>query len=88
MEVRRFWFLNGQVERLRAEEQILFMRTSGSLTTAEGFEKTYDHYKETMGIVATFAEVQTHIDLDETKTDPTFDRAAFLAFRQKVGDNN
>lgn len=88
MEVRRFWFLNSQIERLRAEEQIVLMRTNASITTAEGFRQTFDHYKETMGIIATFNEVPKHINLDETQRDPDFDQEAFLALKRSMGQNS
>lgn len=87
MEVRRFWFLNSQIERLRAEEQIVFMRSAGSLTTPEGFEKTYEHYLETLGVVATFEELPTRLNLDDKGFDPEFDREAYLAFRRMFEDN-
>jgi hypothetical protein len=85
LSMRRFWYLNKQVDRLRAEEALWQMRILASVTTPESFEKESERFSSAVGEIAVFAPVTQHLVMDDPNApDPEFDRAAFESLRQKL----
>ncbi len=97
LELRRFWFLYGQIERLRSEDDLRQISLLASVSSQEGFEKKVDALGKQMGeifffdgdVSSTPVTINTAYKVDETKPvqeqekDPEYDRDKFMSLRAK-----
>lgn len=91
-ELRRFWFLYGQIERLRSEDDLRQMSILSSVNSAEAFEKKITALGNQMGEIFIFTGspgqssdyvVDPTKKVEEQAPDPTFDRNKFSALKAK-----
>ena len=83
--IKRFWFLNRQVDRLRAEDDLRRMKVLVAVNSNESFQQALDGFTKQMGTIAVFEEKTRELVNDpETGLDPEFDRAGLHALKAKL----
>lgn len=83
--LRRFWFLNNQIDRLRAEKELRQLQLLASAQSGDAFKATYDHLSNQIGKIYVWDEaVSNEIVINtETGLDPEFDRNGLHALKNK-----
>lgn len=83
LDLKRFWFLVNQVDRLRAESDIRMLQLLGSVTSEETFNQATKNLRDELGQIYVWKEtesVEFRID-PNTGRDPEFDRSGFDSLR-------
>jgi hypothetical protein len=83
---RRFWFLHNQVDRLRAEEQMLQLQILGSVQSGEGYETALKGLTTQLGQVYVWEPITIPVELKVdpvTGLDPEFDREGLRALKAR-----
>jgi len=83
MPIRRFWFLNNQVDRLRAEQEIRQLQILACAQSSEGFKSSYDHLNTQMGKIYVWEEPKIGEIVIDPKTglNPEFNREGLRKFK-------
>jgi len=86
MPIRRFWFLNNQIDRLRAEQEIRQLQILACAQSSEGFKSSYDHLSTQMGQVYVWQEPKVgEIIIDSTTgLNTEFDREALQRLKINI----
>lgn len=83
LKIKWFWYLNRQIDRLRAEDDIRHLRLLASVGSEEAYKQTYDGLNTSLGQISVIDEERRSINLDENGQDPAFDRTGLQKLRQK-----
>lgn len=86
MPIKVFWYLNKQVDRLRAEEELRQASILAAITSQEGYEKALENLRGQLGEIAVFEPSVTTLNLDaatDEGLDPEFDRAGLMALKAR-----
>lgn len=83
--LRRFWFLNNQIDRLRAEKELRYLQLLASAQSGDAFKATYDHLTNQVGKIYVWDEAAPEkiIINSDTGLDPEFDREGLHALKAK-----
>jgi len=83
--LRRFWFLNNQIDRLRAEKELRHLQLLASAQSGDAFKATYDHLTNQIGKIYVWDEAAPEkiIINSDTGLDPEFDREGLHALKAK-----
>lgn len=89
LPIKTFWFLNRQIDRLQAEDDLRTLHLHASVGSKEGVETIHAQLQETYGqifIEAPAASVMVvtdagKLEIDRTKVHPDFDRAGLHALK-------
>lgn len=85
LEIRRFWFLANQIERLRAELDLERLQILASVGSAEAYKKATEHLKKTIGQIIVFEPTGYEaVRKVETGLDPEFDREGLRALKARI----
>lgn len=85
LDLKRFWFLVSQVDRLRAESDIRTLQLLGSVTDGETYQQAIDGLKDELGQIYIWKEAARSVEIridPETGFDVEFDRAGFEALKR------
>lgn len=77
LELKRFWFLNNQIDRLRAEQDLRRLQILGSVNDGDTYKQALDNLQEQMGQVFVWGKTDESIEIridPVTGLDPEFDR--------------
>lgn len=86
MPIKRFWFINSQIERLWAEKELRDVMVHAAVTSSEAFKTASERLERTMGTIVVFKPEPVALVIDtRTGTDKSFDRAGLHALKSKAG---
>lgn len=77
MPMRRFWFLNRQIDRIQAEQDLRHVQAVSASVSQDGYKKVFDTLQKTLGEIVVFEPSVNMLNLDDNAPDPEFDRVAF-----------
>jgi hypothetical protein len=77
--IKRFWFLNRQVDRLRAEEELRQISLLAAAGSQESYTKAIENLEKSLGEIAVFQPVAKVFDIKTQGRDPEFDQAGLHA---------
>jgi hypothetical protein len=82
---RRFWFLLNQIDRLRAEEQLLHLQILAAAGSGDGYKTALDGLTQQMGQIYVWeATIPVEFKVDPaTGLDPEFDREGLRALKAR-----
>lgn len=83
---RRFWFLHNQIDRIRAEEQMLQLQILGAAQSGEGYKSALEGLTSQLGQVFFYEPTTTPVELKVDPTtglDPEFDREGLRALKAR-----
>lgn len=81
--MRRFWFLNRQIDRLEAATGLSQISILASATSPESYQQAVEGMKRVVGEIAVVEPSVSYLDMDDGKMDPEFDRDGLLALKSK-----
>lgn len=85
MPLRHFWFLNKQIDRLNAEDDMRQLNLIVATNSSEGIQQIQELLNKQIGTVAKFErKVLSAEDIDPNELDPEFDRAGFQALKASL----
>lgn len=81
--IKVFWFMNRQVDRLQAEDDLRQLHLLGAATNQEGYSKAIEQFRKTMGEIVVFgpSEKTLEILIDPEVPDPSFERDKLHALK-------
>lgn len=85
--VRRFWFLNRQIDRIQAEKELRQVQVVGSTTNQETWKNTVEGLQRTMGEIVVYEPSSPVLDIASDGRDPDFDREGFERLRAMAQGN-
>jgi len=86
---KRFLFLNKQIDRLQAEEDLRLVQLFSAAGSQEGYTALTERLQRQMGNVAVYEQTITVLNMDDNSLDPEFDREGLHALmgRRPPQDN-
>lgn len=85
LSIKRFWFLNRSIDRLRAEEDLRRIQLLASVGSSEAYKSATEHLDAQMGTIAVMEDKRTELVLDDNGQDPEFDRAGLQKLKMMLG---
>jgi hypothetical protein len=84
--VKRFWFLNAQLDRLNAEEDLRAMHWNTAGKSPDAYEAASKAYQSMIGQIEVWERPRPdEIRIDpQTGLDPEFDREALRAMKRRL----
>lgn len=81
LSIKKFWFLNRSIDRLRSEEDLRRIQLMASVGSSEAYSSALNSLQTQMGTIAVMEDKRTVLVLDENGMDPEFDRAGLRALK-------
>lgn len=80
--IKRFWFYNKMVDRVRAEEDLRLVHLLASATSGEAYGKAIEGLERQMGEIVVLMPVSNTFDVDGP--DPEYERGKLLNLKAKL----
>lgn len=82
MPIKRFWFYNKQVDRVRAEEDLRMISLLAAATSGEAYEKAIEGLEKQLGKIVVMVPVATTLEVNGL--DAEYERAKLLALKASI----
>lgn len=78
---KRFLYLQRQIDRIQAEEDLRQVQLLGMATSQDGYAAITERLSKQMGEIAVYEPGITMLNLDDDQLDPEFNREALHALK-------